>query len=210
MYEHKQQLETVHKENFNVYLNKDINFQEVLYAVRNVKSNKSSGIDNIPNEVLKQPSIVTLMHILLNYCFKNSVVPSAWLKGIIVPVPKGCMKDSNVPLNYRGITLLSCMSIIYTSIINKRISGFAETAGIFVEEQSGFRGNRSCLDNLFSLTSIIRNVRNEGKSLFTAFIDMQKAFDWLDRDLLLYKLLNYGINGRIYNAVKQLYCQTTY
>ena len=67
----------------------------------------------------------------------------------------------------------------------------------------------SNVDNLFSLTSIIRNVQNEGKSLFTAFIDMQKAFDWLDRDLLLYKLLNYGINGRIYNAVKQLYSQTT-
>ena len=126
-----------------------------------------------------------------------------------MPVPKGCMKDSSVPLNYRGITLLSCISEIYTSIINKRISGFAETAGIFVEEQSGFRSNRSCLNNLFSLTSIIRNVRNDGKSLFTAFIDMQKAFDWLDRDLLLYKLLNYGINGRIYNAVEQLYSQTT-
>ena len=39
MYEHKQQLETVHRENFNVYLNEDINFQEVLYAVRKVKLN---------------------------------------------------------------------------------------------------------------------------------------------------------------------------
>ena len=103
------------------------------------------------------------------------------------------------------------MSKIYTSIINKRISGFAETAGIFVEEQSGFRSNRSFLDNLFSLTSIIRNVCNDGKSLFTAFIDMQKAFDWLDKDLLLYKLLNYDINGQIYNAVDQLYvCSLLY
>ena len=92
MYNHKQQLETVHRENFNVYLNEDINFQEVLYAVKKVKLKKSSGIDNIPNKVLKQPSIITLMHIFFNYCFKNSIVPSAWLKGIIVPVPKGCMK----------------------------------------------------------------------------------------------------------------------
>ena len=89
------------------------------------------------------------------------------------------------------------MSKIYTFIINKRISRFAEAAGIFVEEQNSFCSNRSCLDNLFSLTSIIRNVRNEGKSPFAAFIDMHKAFDWLDIDLLLYKLLNYGINGRI-------------
>ena len=104
---------------------------------------------------------------------------------------------------------MSCISEIYTSIINKRISGFAEKAGVCVEEQIGFRSNRSCLDNLFSLTSIIRNVRTEGKSIFTAFIDMQKAFDWLDGDLLLYKLLNYGINGQMYNAVKQFYSQTT-
>ena len=91
MYDHKQQLETVHRGNFNVYLNEDITFQEVLYAVKKVKLKKSSGINNIPNEVLKQPSIITLMHILFNYCFKNSIVPSAWLKGIIVPVPEGCL-----------------------------------------------------------------------------------------------------------------------
>ena len=71
MYEHKQQLETVHRENFNVYLNEDIYFQEVFYAVRKVMLKTSSGIDNIPNEVLKQPSIVTLMHILFNYCFST-------------------------------------------------------------------------------------------------------------------------------------------
>ena len=46
--------------------------------------------------------------------------------------------------------------------------------------------------------------------LFTKFSDMQKAFDWLDRDLLLYKLLNYGIYGQIYNAVKQLYSQNNF
>ena len=65
VYEHKQQLEDVHQDNCNVYLNEDINFQKVVYAVRKVKVNKSSGIDNIPNQVLKQPSIVTLIHKLL-------------------------------------------------------------------------------------------------------------------------------------------------
>ena len=64
------------------------------------------------------------------------------------------------------------------------------------------------MDNLFSLTSIIRNENSAGKHIYAAFLDIQKAFDWVDRDLLKYKLLSIGINGKIFNAIDQLYSKT--
>ena len=44
--------------------------------------------------------------------------------------------------------------------------------------------------------------------MFACFIDMQKAFDWVDRDLLFYKLISYNITGKIYWAIKSMYVNT--
>ena len=127
---------------------------------------------------------------------------------MVTPIPKSTFEDPCMPLNYRGITLLSCTSKVYTKVLNKRIITYVEEGNILVEEHSGFRAHRSCLHNLFSLTSIIRNENSAGKHVYAAVLDMQKAFDWVDRDLLKYKLLSIGINGKIFNAIDQLYRKT--
>ena len=74
-----------------------------------------------------------------------------------------------------------------------------------MDEQNGFREKRACVDHIFSLTSIIRNRFAESKDTFACFIDIQKAFDWVDRDMLFYKLLSYNIDGKIYKCIKSLY-----
>ena len=104
--------------------------------------------------------------------FDKGMVPSTWLRSIVNPIPKGSGKDPYVPLNYRGISLLSCLSKTYTSLINERINKYCEINDILVDEQNGFRKGRSCSDHLFTLTSIIRNRISQNKSTFCAFIDM--------------------------------------
>ena len=79
---------------------------------------------------------------------------------------------------------------------------------IFPEEQNGFRKNRSCQYHIYSLTTIIRNCLTENKRIYCAFIDMEKAFDWVNRKLLLYKLLNYNIDGKMYKSMKTLLTNT--
>ena len=79
---------------------------------------------------------------------------------------------------------------------------------ILADEQNGFRCNRSCEDHVFSLTTIVQNRLYNEKDTFVAFIDFTKAFDSVDRNLLLYKLLDYNINGNIYFAIKKLYSET--
>ncbi len=80
-----------------------------------------------------------------------------------------------------------------------------EENGLYAEEQNGFRQSRPCSEHLFVLTTIIRNRKLQGKSTFTAFIDAEKAFDRVDRELLLFKLLNVGIKGHIYENIKAIY-----
>ncbi len=57
----------------------------------------------------------------------------------------------------------------------------------------------------FALTSIIKNRMLENKDTFCSFIDMQNVFDWFNRDMLFYRLLDYNIDGNIYNCIKALY-----
>ena len=92
-----------------------------------------------------------------------------------------------------------------SSILNFRLSQCAENHDLYAEEQNGFRKGRSCLDHVYSLSSIIRNRKQRGLSTYVAFIDMEKAFDRVDRDLLFYKLLSMGIGGKVYNCIKNMY-----
>ena len=139
--------------------------------------------------------------------FEIGMIPSTWLKAVVSPIPKGAKKDPYTPLNYRGISLLSCVYKVYSGILNTRVVNYCEMLDIFVEEQNGFRRGRSCQDHKFSLTSIIQDKLDKKEEVFTAFIDLEKAFDWVDRELLFFRLLQYNIDGKMYNAIKSFYTQ---
>ena len=190
--------------NSNIVLNEAISYNEVESVIVKLKPGKATGIDNVPNEVLKSDSIKLCIFHLVNKCFETGQVPSVWLQSVICPIPKGG-KDPYVPLNYRGISLLSTISKIYTSVLNNRLVKYLENMNLITEEQGGFRKGRSCIDQIFTLTSIIKNRQNLSKDTFVAFVDMEKCFDWVDRDMMLFKLFSFNVDGNFYRAVRSIY-----
>ena len=166
----------------NEQLNQIISVDEVRKVVSKLKNKKSTGIDLIPNEILKREEVEDLLCALFNSCFNSGLVPSVWVRALVKPIPKGADKDPYIPLNYRGISLLSCVGKCYSSLLNNRIVGFCNQADIFADEQNGFRQGRSCEDHIFSLYGTVKNNLNKGNSSFCAFVDLEKAFDWLNRD----------------------------
>ena len=100
------------------------------------------------------------------------------------------------------------MSKVYSSLINKRITTYCNILDLIVDEQNSFRSGRSCEEHIVTLTSLVRNQLSKSKLVFASFIDLDKAFDWVDRELLFYRLLTYGITGKIYKAIKSLYNNT--
>ena len=127
--------------------------------------------------MFKNDGVVDVLHKLFQLCLDSGKIPSVWRKAIICPIPKDEKLDQKVPLNYRGISLLCCSAKMYTSLLNSRLDVFLSAEGALLDEQNGFRKDRSCQDHIFVLDSIIRNRFNEDLSTFCAFIDLQKAFD---------------------------------
>ena len=174
-------------QNTNDVLNSPITFVEVRRSILLSKKNKTPGVDLIPNEVIKNPKICKALFTLFNFCFQNHIVPNLWLKSIVKPIPKNPEKSPYVPMNYCGISLISCIAKLYSSILNSRVSAYLEDSKILVEEQNGFRKGRSCEDHIFVLSSLIKSKKKQKiKVFFAAFIDMSKAFDCINRDFFCF------------------------
>ena len=183
-------------------LNADITYNEVSKAIDNTKIGKAYL--SIPNDVLKNNNAKKILHKFFAACYASGLNPVEWDYSDIKPIPKP-EKDSRDPLQNRCITILCCVAKVFTSILNKRIQTFLELSEILVDEQNGFRSGRSCIDHLFALVTILRNRKELGKDTFLAFIDFKKAFDLVDRNMLLYKLAVVGIRGQMYTAIASLY-----
>ena len=141
-------------------------------ATDTAKKGKAYGIDSNPVEVLCNVTSVSFLHILFNVCFDKGIVPSAWSKCIINPNPKSSTTDPRDPLSYRGITLASAMYKLYCSVINSRLSSWCGINNKIVDEQNGFRKNRSTIDHVSTLTNIIDSRKKRKLSTFCVFIDL--------------------------------------
>ena len=108
--------------NSNIFLNDRISYDEVEKVISKLKNNKACGIDNISYEVLKNNDIHMCLWSLFSKCFQFSCIPSSRSKAIINPIPKSKDRDPYVPPNYREISLLCCISKLYSSLLNNRLT----------------------------------------------------------------------------------------
>ena len=113
-----------------------------------------------------------------------------------------------VPGNYRGISLLSNLSKVFTGTSNCRIVRWSEVKNIIAECQAGFRQGRSTVDQLFILKTIVDKYlfRKKGR-FYCMFVDFSKAFDTVNRDYLIYTLIKQGMHGKMLKLVREIYSQ---
>ena len=104
--------------------------------------------------------------------WEEEEVPADWTKGVIRILTKRALSNCN---NWRGNTLLSVLSKIFVIIISKRFSD-ALDPGIR-KEQAGFRRQRGCTDQIFTLCSIIGQCTEWQRQLYINFVDFEQAFD---------------------------------
>ena len=170
-------------ENINIEINRPITKEEILKAVKNLKNNKSPGVDAILNEHIKC-SIDSMMPIyenLFNNIFDHGFIPDSWSLEDILPIYKN-KGSASLTENYCPITLLSCLGKMFTSIINSRLNEYAENVELISPCQAGFRKGFSTADNLFAIQGLLDILKAQKHKLYAAFIDFKQAFDMVWRN----------------------------
>ena len=157
--------------------------------------NKASGPNSIPVKILKLLKNDLSLHLadIFNLSFSSGTFPSRLKIAKVIPIHK---KDSKLLYsNYRPISLLSNIDKIIEKLMHKRLIMFLEQHKILFSQQFGFRQNLSTNYALISLTETIRKALDDGDYACGIFVDLKKAFDMVDHNILIQKLQHYGIRG---------------
>ena len=184
--------------------NAPISVDEVRKALNQMKSRKAPGSDEITADILKaggEPVIQWLFKFFTDV-WENEQAVTEWNMTTLIKLYKN-KGDRKICDNYRGIALLNITSKMFSRIILNRIQDLINCQ--LSEIQSGFRPNRSTMDQIFTLKMTMEKRREFNKPLFMCFIDITKAYDSINRELLWKVCLNYGVTPKLVNLLKLLY-----
>ncbi|MEW8548699.1 MAG: reverse transcriptase family protein, partial [Candidatus Thiodiazotropha sp.] len=182
------------------YLNRDITEEETEAALQNLPKGKAPGCDQIYTDILSAagPELKQAIHCLFCKSWREGKCPKEWKLASVTFLKKNGKTNYHQPSAYRPISLTSCLGKCMEKVIVTRLYGYVEHNCLLDKEQEGFRRFRGTSQALLRITQDIVNGFNRKESTLAVLVDLEKAYDSVWRDGLLYKLHNKGIQGRIW------------
>jgi len=176
--------------------------KEIEKIINSLKIKESSGYDEVSTKILKisAPFISSPLSYICNKFMLSGTFPTRLKYATVKPLLKKGDKE-NVA-NYRPISLLISFSKFFERIMYDRLLKHIEMNNILAVEQFGFTISSSTVKASYKLIDDILNVLNNKLMVGGIFCDVQKAFDCVNRNILLSKLEFYGITEITYKLLK--------
>ena len=153
------------------------------------------GPDKIPAKFFKlgSPALSNILSDMINECFLSGIFPQALKLARVTPIYKEGPKDA--PCNYRPISIISVLSKLVEKLTYNRLIKYIDKKSILHSCQFGFRSAHSTTHAITSIHErVLENVNND-KHTISIYLDLSKAFDSVNHNILLSKLHYYGIRG---------------
>jgi hypothetical protein len=167
------------------------------------KSN-ATGPDLIQNKMIRnmsKPNETSLLH-LFNTLFTNTHVPTQWKNAVVIPLLKKG-KQADDPNSYRPVSLTSCLGKTFRRLMANRLHWFLESKGIINTPQAGSRRGCSTTDQIAQLDANIKYSFNQKGSTVATFLDINKGYDTVWIQGLLFKMAKKGIAGAFLGWIKE-------
>ena len=183
----------------------EIEFEEkdIEDAIDELDENSSAGPDGLPAIFLKKTkkTISKPLAILLRKSLDESKIPEIFKLAYITPIHKGGSKQQAE--NYRPVSLTSHVMKVFERVVKKKIMSHIIENHLLNEGQHGFVPGRSTQTQLLAHYNDIYEALMEGKRLDTVFLDFAKAFDKVDHEILLRKLRQHKISGKVGKWIRE-------
>ena len=160
---------------------------EIKRLINSLPNKTSSGHDDISNKLLKEiyEPLLPALDYIVNESLKLGIFPTVMKLAEVVPLFKS--GKSEIVGNYRLISLLMTISKVLKKVVYDRVYRFLTDTGQIYECQYGFRSHHSCEHAIEQLVAhVIKNLELK-KDTISVFLDLSKAFDSLQHDIILKK-----------------------
>ena len=181
----------------------DITFtpEDVIKAIESIPNSAAPGPDKLPTIVLKEckEQLALPIYTIWRKSLDTGEIPEILKTQGIVPIFKKGNKSN--PANYRPVSLTSHLIKLFEKIIRIKIVDYIEEHNLLRSQQHAFRKYRSCLTQLLIHIDKILEIVGRGSNVDVVYLDFSKAFDKVDHKLLLFKIHQKGIQGKIYTWI---------
>lgn len=197
----------------NVFSFECINVEYLMNIVNKFKNKANKG-DLITAQVLKDSmDVVGFFFVdIINQSLNTGYVPNAWKLSIIVPIPK--VKNTKEHSEYRPVNVLPIHEKLIERVVHKQMLHYLEENNILFFAQSGFRHGHSCETSINYLLATWKAEIEKGNFVIAVFLDFKRAFETIDRDILLLKMKRMGFSDMTINwfqdYLHQRYQKTTF
>jgi hypothetical protein len=167
---------------------------ELIKIIKSLTPKNSSGPDLLSNRMLKKEmyAFSRLLKPMINDCISNGIFPTVLKEANIIPVykkgPKACLD------NYRPISLLPVLSKVFEKVLNAQITQVIDN-GFIDDNQFGFRKGHSTEDAVIKFVDEIERELGKKNHVASVFIDVSKAFDSCDHQILMKKIERTGLDN---------------